>query len=353
MSEAIIVLIILGVAATLFFTEVIPLPATAMLVPIGLSLAGILEPEVAFSYWGNKWVIIFMAMFMVGEAVFRTGLAKKIGNVTVKAAGRSRVKLIVLVMLVIGVMSAFLSNTGSTAVFIPIVIAMAVGTKVKASTLLMPMAFAASLGGTMTLIGTPPNGIVAGVLDEAEGLEPFGFFEYAKIGVFMIILGTAYMAVIGHKLLPTGEDSNAQAEASDKDIPDEQLRKSKMWIAVVIFVFVIFAMATGLIPFQTAAMLGAVAAIVTGCITMKEAFNSVSWTTVFLFAGMLPMSKAMEITGAAEMIAQGITDVVSSPYGILAATFLVTALITNFMSNTATTALFAPIGIAIAQKAGV
>ncbi len=353
MSSAVITLLILVVAAILFFTEIIPLPATAILVPILLSLFNILDPKVAFSYWGNKWVIIFMAMFMVGEAMFRTGFAKKVGQLTIKAAGKSPIRLMIFIMIAIGIMSAFLSNTGSTVVFIPIILAMALSSGIHSKKLLMPMAFAASLGGTMTLIGTPPNGIVAGVIDQTSGLTPFGFFEYAKVGIPIFIVGIIYMALIGHKLLPKGDSGKDGDTEGIKDIPDEELRKNKMWIATLVFAFVVFAMATGMIDLETAAMLGAFLSIVTGCITMKEAFQSVSWTTIFLFAGMLPMSAAMENTGAAEMVAQTITSVVSSPYGILAATFLVTAVITNFMSNTATTALFAPIGIAIAQNAGI
>lgn len=350
MSLAVITLLILLGAAILFFTELIPLAATAMLVPIALSLTGIMKPTAAFSYWGDQWVIIFMAMFMVGEAMFRTGFAQKVGHFTVKAAGNSPVRLMVFIMVVMGGLSMFLSNTGATAVFVPIVLAMSYGSGVSPKKLLIPLAFASSLGGMMTLIGTPPNGIIAGMLDTA-GLEPFGFFEYSKVAIFTLIFGTAYMALFGHKLLPDGEVKNEDAAVDTS--ANQTIRENKMWVAILVFVFVVASMATGFIHLETAAMLGAALCIITGCITMKEAFNSVSWTTIFLFAGMLPLSAAMEKTGAAELIANTVTNYVSSPYAILAVTFLVTAIITNFMSNTATAALFAPIGLAIANGAGI
>ena len=348
MDPAIITLLILGGAIILFFTEIVPLPVTALLVPVSLSLFGILTPEESVSYFGDKWVIIFLAMFMVGEAVFRTGLAETIGTNTVKYAGKNRNRILLLVMLIVGIMSAFLSNTGTTAVFIPIVIGICRSAEIRPGRILMPMAFAASLGGTMTLIGTPPNGLVNSVLTN-QGLPPFSFFEFGKIGIFLFVAGLLYYQIIGGKLLP---DSQADI-VEDAEKANHTFRKNKMWIAVVIFLFVIIMMATNVIPLITASLLGACLVIITGCITMKEAFQSVSWTTIFLFAGMLPMSAAMQQSGAAEMIAQLAVSNITSPWVLLGIIFIFTALLTNFMSNTATAALMAPIGLAIASQFGV
>lgn len=347
--KAVLTLIILAVAAVLFFTEIVPLPVTAMLVPVALSFPGIdiLSGPVAFKEWGNKWVIIFMAMFMVGEAAFRTGFADKVGKVTVKAAGTNRVKLLVLVMLAVGLMSAFLSNTGTTVVFVPMVMGICLSAGIKPGKILMPMAFAASLGGTMTLVGTPPNGIVNSAMEKA-GLAAFGFFEFAKIGFPLFVVGILYYALIGNKFLP---DSDADTSLAAGD--ETEYRTDKMIYAVVIFIFVVVMMASKMMHLTTAAMLGACLVIATGCITMKEAFNSVSWTTIFLFAGMLSMSTAMNETGAAKLVADIVVSQVNSPFMLLAAAYIITALVTNFMSNTATTALMAPIGVALAQGFGV
>ena len=407
MAPEIITLIILGVAIVLFFTEVISLPVTAMLVPIALSLTGILDPQDAFANFGNRWVVIFMAMFMVSEAIFKTGFAGKLGDMAIKMAGQSYLKILLLVMLILGVMSAFLSNTGSTAVFIPVVLAIALSAGIDSKKLLMPMAFASSLGGTLTAIGTPPNGIVNGVLETYPEFPEFGFFEFGKVGIFIFIAGILYMVLMGNKLVPgelkekDGEDStentgqavgqgNRQRKGMQEEFQGEQggrkaaqygkgeseekagneeshgqardggqgnlsrgERPEKMWVAVLVFLFVVVSMATGFIDLQVAAMLGAMLTIITGCITMEEAFNSISWTTIFLFAGMLSMSEAMEATGAAALIADGIASIAYSPMIALAVLFLTTAVLTNFMSNTATGALFAPIGISLAGSIGV
>lgn len=379
MSGAFITIGILVGVVILFFTEIIPIAATALLVPVCLSLFGILDANIAFSYLGNKWCIIFLALFMIGEAVFRTGFSTVIGEFTVKKAGKNPVKLMAFIMIAVGLMSAFLSNTGSTAVFIPIVMGVAASAGISPKKLLMPMAFASSLGGTLTLVGTPPNGVIASIIDETnkqlsvvdgihgEALIQFGFFEYGKVGIILFVISLAYMVIFGHKLLPEeilGDDiamtniskSSVFLDSSNTvdtgDSSNEELRKDKMWIAVAVFIFVIVAMATGIIELQTAGVLGAVLCIATGCITMEEAFDSVSWTAIFVFAGLLPLSKAMGETGATEMMAEWTIGLVSSPIGVLAVTYLLTAVLTNFMSNMVATAMIAPIGLTIAQTLG-
>ena len=183
-SHAYITLGILAAAAVLFFTEVIPLPITAMLVPVSLSVFHIIPAKAAFANFGNQWVIIFMAMFVVGESTFITGFADKVGKATLKLSKGSEVKLLIFTMLAVGCLSAFLSNTGTVVVAIPMIMAMCASAGIQPGKILMPAAFASSLGGTITLVGTPPNGIVNSVLEKmAPGTPTFGFFEYGKFGV--------------------------------------------------------------------------------------------------------------------------------------------------------------------------
>ncbi len=357
-TKAIITLIILAMSAVMFITEIVPLPVTAILVPVALSFPGIdvLTGPKAFSFFGDQWVIIFMAMFIVGEAMFRTGFAGMLGESVVKLAGKSERKLLLLVMITVGLMSSLLSNTGTAAVFVPIVLAVCASANIKPSKILMPMAYATSLGGCLTVIGTPPNGIINSAIENAvangtfTGIQPFGFFEFAKVGIILFIFGILYFALIGHRILPEAQgDSNMTADKAD----DFVYRTNKMPIAIVIFAFVVIAMASGFVNLVTASMLGAALVVATGCITMKEAFESVSWTTIFLFAGMLSMSEAMSVSGGAELIATTVVQHVSSPMVLLMVIYIVTTLMTEVMSNTATCALLAPIAIAIAQGFGV
>ncbi|MGI6575004.1 MAG: SLC13 family permease [bacterium] len=349
-SQAIITLLILLAAAISFFTEVIPLAATAMLVPVALSLFNILPAAQAFSYFGDQWVVIFMAMFIIGEAVFRTGFAAEVGQATVKAAGTNQLKLLTLMVITVGLLSAFLNNTGTTAVFIPIVKGISTSAGIQPGKIFMPIAFASSLGGTMTLIGTPPNGLVNSIITDA-GLTPFGFFEFAKIGIVFFAAGIAYFFLFGFRLLP--DNATEARDSKGENLSSFHYRRNKMPTVIIIFVFIITVMASEIMPLVTASMLGAALVIITGCITIKEAFASVSWTVIFLFAGMLPMSAAMTTSGAAQLVANIVVANINSPYTLLAATYILTALITNFMSNTATAALMAPISLAIANGFGV
>jgi anion transporter len=351
LTKAYLTLAILGVAAVLFFTEVIPLPITAMLVPVSLSIFDIVPAKAAFANFGNSWVVIFMAMFIVGESTFITGFADKVGKMTVRLSKGSEVRLLIFSMVSVGVLSAFLSNTGTTVVAIPMIMGMCASAGIRPGKILMPVAFAASLGGTMTLVGTPPNGLINSVLEKMgpAGIHPFGFFEFAKFGIILFIAGIAYYALIGHKLLP---DSDASCHMDDEEI-ERPKRPEKMIWSLLIFAFVVVAMATKFLPLVTAAVLGACLVVITGCMTMREAFRSVDWVTIFLFAGMLSMSTAMDKSGAAALIAESVVQHVSNPYGIMFVTCLLTVCITNFMSNTATAALMAPLAIPIAMQSGI
>ena len=347
-TKAYITLGILFVAAIMFFTEVVPLPVTALLVPIALSLTHVITSKVAFSYFGNPTGVLFMAMFIVGEATFITGFADKVGALAVRLSKGNPIKLLVYAMAAVGLLSTVLSNTGTTVVAVPMVMGMCLKAKLAPGKVLMPVAFAASLGGTVSLVGTPPNGIINSMLAQT-GQTPFGFFEFGLIGVPLLAAGLIYYALIGHRFLP-------DRQPVDDDVVTEgaqHRRENKMWHAMIIFAFVVFMMASELMPLTTAAMLGACLMIITGCMTMREAFRSVDWTTIFLFAGMLSMSAAMDKSGAAAIVANAVVSMVHDPWMLMLVCCALTALITNFMSNTATAALMAPLALPIAMGSGI
>ncbi len=173
MSPATITLIFLAFAILLFVTEKIPLGLTSMVVCIGLVVTGVLSVGDAFSGFINSNVILFVAMFIVGGALFETGMANEIGSLVTKFAKTER-GLIVAIMVIVGGMSGFLSNTGTAAVLIPVVIGIAAKSGYKRSRLLMPLVFAAAMGGNLSLIGAPGNMIAQSAL-EPLGLK-FGFF---------------------------------------------------------------------------------------------------------------------------------------------------------------------------------
>ncbi|HKK94753.1 MAG TPA: SLC13 family permease, partial [Anaerovoracaceae bacterium] len=177
-----------------------------------------------------------------------------------------------------------------------------------------------------------------------------GITEFQRVAMLGVSFFIAIVCITSKEAFAITDNfaliNNSKTSANQ----NKELRKDKMWIAVIVFISVIVTMATGVIELQTAGVLGAVLCIATGCITMEEAFDSVSWTAIFVFAGLLPLSKAMGETGATEMIAELTVGMVSSPIGVLVVIYLLTAVLTNFMSNMVATAMIAPIGLAIAQS---
>jgi sodium-dependent dicarboxylate transporter 2/3/5 len=357
---AIYTLIILAVVAFFFITELIPLAVTAMSAPVALNLTGVLTPAQAISGLSNSNTVLFGGMFVVGAALFETGAAGKIGDWVVSKAKGNPMLLLLGVMLITAGLSGVLSNTGTTAVMLPLAIGIAGSAGINRSKILMPLALAAGLGGTITLVGTPPNLLVNGVL-EGGGYNAFGFFEFGIVGVPMTIVGIIFLLTpIGQKLLPDRKASE-EAEAATAAAVESELGGivekpvSKQYISAAILIGVVIIMATGIMNLTIAAILGAIVCVLTGTIDEKKAYASIDWVTIFLFAGMLPLADAMAQTGAGKMIADVVIGGLgesASPFVLMTAIFWLTCILSQFMSNTACTALFAPIALSIAEGMG-
>ena len=363
MDPAITTLCVLAVAAFLFVTELIPLAVTAMAACTALGILGVLPAKQVYAGLSNSTVVLFGGMFVIGAAMFKTGLAEAVGLWVVNKAGTGEVKLMGAVMLVTIILSSVSSNTGTVACLMPVIIGIAQAANIPASKELMPLAVAANVGGTITMIGTPPNVIVTGALS-AAGLPSFGFFEFALIGVPLSVIVLAYMLTIGRKTIPVKNagamDEEAvkaakeEAGASDDAAPKS---KTKMWISGLILVGVVVCMALNLktVPLQTAAVTGAILCVITGCLKEKEAYAGIDWVTIFLFAGMLSVATAMDKTGAGKLIADTVVGMMGdhpNPIVLCVVLYLISNVLTQFMSNTASAALLAPIGISIAQSIG-
>ena len=354
MSQATKCLILLAVIAIFFVTEIIPLAVTATAGAIACGLLGFIPAKEVFSGLSNSTVVLFAGMFVVGAAMFYTGLAQKVGSTVVKLCGTSENSLMFGVMVVGAVLSAFLSNTGTAACMLPVVLGICSAAKLPASRELMPLAFACGIGGIMTLVGTPPNIIAAGALGQA-GYRVFGFFEFAKIGIPLTIAAMFYMMFIGKHLLPTRMlDADQEVE---QEVEVTETSAVKMWVSGIILVVVVLVMALDikLISLEMAAITGALVCVLTGCLTEKQAYASIDWVTIFLFAGMMPVSKAMDKTGAGAVIADWAVSLMGgspSPMMVTIVLFILSCGLTQFMSNTASSALLCPIGIAIAEQLG-
>ena len=301
MSATTITLLFLLFAVIMFVLEKIPLGVTSMIVCIGLVVTGVLDIKTAFAGFIDSNVILFVAMFIVGGALFETGMANKIGGIVTKFAKTERM-LIVAIMVIVGFMSGVLSNTGTAAVLIPVVIGIAARSGYKRSRLLMPLVFAAAMGGNLSLIGAPGNLIAQSALEEIN--MEFGFFEYAIVGLPILIIGILFYATIGYRLLPDHDVTEESGFDTAKDFSD--VPAWKQWLSLIVLVLTLLAM-----------------------IFEKKIGIKLSISGCIGALGSHP-----------------------SPYILTFVVFILCCVMTNFMSNTATTALMVTICLSIAEGMG-
>lgn len=556
--EMMITLGILIASMVLFITEKLRVDVVALCVLVTLMATKVLTVEEALSGFSSNAVLLIAALFIVGGAVFQTGLASMLANRIVSIAGTSETRLLVVVMIAVAVVSGFISSTGTVAVLMPAVISVALSVRINPSRLLMPLAFASLLGGAITLIGTPPNIIVSDALVEA-GFRPFEFFEFAPMGIILTVAGIA-LTLLMRKYLPDNKPTNgneqvaehaaelidtyqlgesvfrvrvrsasslvgatiAQAqighdydlnileilrpppprkiaeianqqivvqasrhipihprpetELAHNDIlilqgdsekvsrlvldkkmslqprrPDDHealisqevgvaevvlppssrllgknlfdlrfgnhhnltvlsirrpghgkirnFRQEKLafgdillvqgaWrdilklsnntadfvliggtreiesilynrekapIAFLILVGMLVMLVGGWLPTTTTAMLASLMVVLTGCLTMDEAYQSIDWTSIVLVAGMLPMSTALVKVGWIDLLGAGFVDTLGAlgPIVVMAGLFILTSSLTQVLSNTTTSVIIAPLAIVIAQQLGV
>ena len=353
MDATIITLIFLLFAIVMFIFEKIPLSVTSMIVCIGLVVTKVLTIKQAFAGFIDSNVILFVAMFIVGGALFETGMANKIGGLVTKFAKTER-QLIIAIMTIVGLMSGVLSNTGTAAVLIPVVIGIASKSRFSRSRLLMPLVFAASAGGNLSLIGAPGNLIAQTALQEKN--LSFGFFEYAKIGLPLLIVAILYFVLIGYKFLPDKKLSEETEFNQTQDFNNIKPWKQTLSLIILILTLLgmIFEKQTG-VSISITGCIGALILILTGVIDEKQAIKSIDMKTIFLFGGTLSLATALDKTGTGKLIATTVINKLGenpSPYLVTFVIFTICCILTNFMSNTATTALMVPICLSIATEMG-
>lgn len=354
MEPITITLCLLVFAIIMFVWEKVPLAVTSMVVCVALVLTGVLDLKQAFAGFIDSNVILFVAMFIVGGALFETGMANKVGGVITHFA-KTEKQLIFIIMVVVGVMSGFLSNTGTAAVLIPVVIGVAAKSGFTRSRLLMPLVFAAALGGNLSLIGAPGNLIAQSALQNIG--SGFGFFEYAKVGLPMLVCGILYFLTIGYKFLPNNSNSSEVGSIGEQRDYSHVPRWKQILSLVVLIATIlgmIFEKQTG-ISLMVAGCIGALVLVITGVLTEKQAYKAIDSQTIFIFGGTLALAKALEMTGAGKLVADQVIGLLgnnSSPFMLLVVVFALSVVMTNFMSNTATVALLVPVSLSIAAGMG-
>lgn len=454
MSPVTTTLLVLLVAILAFVSNRIPLGIVAIGVSLALYFTGLLDLGQALAGFGDPTVIFIATLFVVGDALDSTGVTAWAGQQVISRGGGSRRSLLVVIGVLVAVVTALISVNGAVAALIPVVVVVAARAGIAPSQMAMPLAFSAHAGSMLALTGTPVNIIVSEVAADA-GARRFGFFEFAAVGLPLLVGTLLIIVLFGHRLLPVrtpsslpqdltelagtlrsqyaipdgeelvsvqrgvsevvvtprspligthlfpgmatpsgdlvvlavqraGEDlrdpedvlragdtlvlrgtwdklqqHTAGTEVLVVDEPDVLRRGVPLGIgakrAITILTVMVVLLATGVVPAAVAGLLAAGAVVMSRVLTPHQAYRSVSWTTVILVGGMIPLSTAFTETGTADAIADALLAVVGSGSARLAlfAMCVLTVLLGQLISNTATVLIMAPIATVVAADLGV
>ncbi|MDQ1129534.1 SLC13 family permease [Microbacterium sp. SORGH_AS_0888] len=369
--------VILGAAIVAFLSGKVPLEVVAVGVSLALWATGVLTLPQALAGFGDPTVLFIASLFVVAAALDATGLTARAGRLVVARAGRSRVGVVLSIALLVAVLTAFISINGAVAALVPVVAVIARRAGIAAGQLMMPLAFLASAASLLTLTGTPVNVVVSELAAES-GARPFGYLEFALVGGPLLVVTAAVVLLAGPRLLPrhaaarttlgeratetlsllpdavlTGEN-RILARKRGFGVPRLRLGRGSRRTLVITGVMVVL-LATGLVPAAVAGLLAAGALILTRVLGVTQVYRSISWTTVVLIAGMIPLSQAFLTTGAAEMVADAVVSLVGQapPQLALLVLAIVVVVLGQFISNVATVLIVAPVATSIAATLGL
>lgn len=444
---------VLIVAVIVFVWNTIPVGITAIGVALALFFTGVLDLDQAFSGFGDPVIIFIAALFVVSDGLDASGVTAWAGQRLVDKAGDSPRRLVVLIMALVAVVTALISVNGAVAALLPMVVVTAVRLRLSPSQFLVPLAFGAHAGSLLVMTGTPVNVLVSEIAASA-GERPFGFFEFALVGVPLVVGTILIVVLLGQRLLPVrvadsiprdlsqhartlaaqyslptdldlfsresgatevvvaprsdligqtvfpgmvtesgdlvvaaiqragevrgetvlaagdtlllrGTWSALDLNTVDSDVivvdTPQTVRRQAVPLgstakpALVIVAAMVVLLATGIVPAAVAALLAACAMVLLRVLTVAEAHRSISWTTLLLVGGMIPLSVAIESTGVANALATGLIDLVGDerPHLLVLGIALVTVVLGQLISNMATALIIAPIAVAVAADAGI
>lgn len=353
-----VTLFIVALTMAAFALDKIPIAVTALAASIILALVGAMDYTQIYSGFASPVTLLVFGMLIVGYALFETGVVTAVGRMILKSRfARNEKSLLAMLMIAAGVASAFLSNTALVATFIPLVggmVAAAPG-KLTNKNLIMPLGMAASVGGTITLVGSTSQPMASGILEE-YGYGSLGMFDFAPVAVPLLVVLIIYMTTIGYRIekkaftfddvSPVGRDSNPEAENSFQPT-------WKTYVAAATILFCIVSFVSGLLPIEVTALTGASIVLITGCIDFKKTMKQMDWNTVLLVAFAQGIAAGMNDSGAGQLVGDwSVALVGDNVLVLLAISVVVTVILTNIMSNTAVAAMMVPIFIEIAVSVG-
>lgn len=354
-----VALIIIVITLIVFALDKFPIGAVAMAASILLGITGCMSLTKVYSGWSSSLVIMLLGMMVVGYSMFKTGVVVLVGNAMRRSKlAQSERGMMILVMLISGGLSSVLSNTATVATFIPLIGAMvaASGGKLHNKFLLMPLGYAAAIGGTLTLIGSTSQPMVNTVLEQ-NNLQLLGMLDFVPAALPAFLIMMVWMSTIGYAIMKktcTFDDVSLSGE-DDAAIFNDFKPTYKTWISAGVMVFCVVGFVSGLWNTAVIAIVGAAIVILTGCVGFKDSMlYGVEWNTIFIMAFAQGIAAGMNDSGAGEMIARFFVDLMGSNALLqLLACIIVVTVLTNIMSNTAVAAMMTPIYLLICAELGV
>lgn len=361
MTTTTISLIILLLIFLCFVTQIIPLSITAVLGALAMMTFGIITPSEAIAGFASDTVIMVASVMVIGNSIFETGLAHKIGLTIRKFKAVSENERIFLITVsgLIMVLSAILSNTATLAIFLPLVASISVCSrkKITKKNCYMMMGIAAVLGGNLTLVGSTPQLIAQGILSETKGMPLLNFFDLTKGALPLAALFIIYSVTIGYFLekkafhFPEVEDAVSLINMEEPDI-----NTKKCFISLAILIICVIGFLSEKFSLGTIALFCACLCIITGCISFQKAFTTMDWTTILVLADAIGFSSGLNKSGAISLLTEKLILLFggedASVFVLYAVLVIATSLVSNFVSNTATIAIMLPMGLSVSNSLG-
>ena len=359
MDQLTIVLIILALTIIAFMSGKLPYTVISMGIIIALIMTGIMTIDEAFSGLTNSNVIMFAAMFVIGAGIVKSGLLDSTKNIVMRYQNRPKIVLLVL-MLVATVLSILTSAVGTMAILLPLIINIANNLNISRSKFIYPVAMIANIATACTFLGQgAANMNWSDVMVNMGGPVPFGIWDFTIARIPVIVTTIIYGVFVSQYLLP--DIPNSQFDTGKPVVEKTKtIDVKKQRIAQIICSLTIIGMIVldyfSLVPMYIVACIGAVLLILFGVLSETEAISSIHGPTMFLFIGVLPLSDALKMTGAADVVASLMRTLLgntTNPYIIMAVLFVVPLILTQVMSNIAAVAVFVPLVCSVAVSIGI
>ena len=359
MDQLTIVLIILALTIIAFMSGKLPYTVISMGIIIALIMTGIMTIDEAFSGLTNSNVIMFAAMFVIGAGIVKSGLLDSTKNIVMRYQNRPKIVLLVL-MLVATVLSILTSAVGTMAILLPLIINIANNLNISRSKFIYPVAMIANIATACTFLGQgAANMNWSDVMVNMGGPVPFGIWDFTIARIPVIVTTIIYGVFVSQYLLP--DIPNSQFDTGKPVVEKTKtIDVKKQRVAQIICSFTIIGMIVldyfSLVPMYIVACIGAVLLILFGVLSEMEAISSIHGPTMFLFIGVLPLSDALKMTGAADVVASLMRTLLgntTNPYIIMAVLFVVPLILTQVMSNIAAVAVFVPLVCSVAVSIGI